>query len=942
MASSTLATRRASEKKQLEAREAKKRLAERLFVRRDKPVLAQETRHENENKVEPALLAIPSPPKDSVQCKVDSERYGKAGVHAYREDDTTPSTPGVALEQFINLYLASARDKSRHIVLQWPVSPKALSVAHILATFERWASGDKRGIRGLLFPTKTNAFHPLNHLKVSRKDVLRHANALAETSGRDSSHITRKLQEKDAFHFSLGSLQKEDTAFFNPTMGELIPHFLAAQGFQKWESCSPHLLEHTRAKLAKRTQKKALLGNCDVMGGPGTAPDALFALDGRLSKDELRLALRLLKQHGSPEVVIVNATRSIRIESRGWRAALTKFCLLLEDVFGSDRPGVLLVTDDPRVAYQLREDLWKLNSTRPKEKQWSSASEYSISAVANSLKDEGLVPPGQEEVIAPIPREFDVSIVDADAAKVINKLYRLASQVPGGSDNARPLLDAASYLSRLAALPCGVTTLVEWLSESGIRERTRALYSWGTFHAALVSFDQQTDVDMEHQTLRDCMKLGTKLYENYQMGTPLSHRLAEIVGKHCGKPRKNTVVVFTSAIYRRLAERFLATYDDYPDGAKYEDFSARLELISSSQLEQKLSDLNGAKLVFSGLDEEGLRLLITDNRIPAHTAVLLTQRNGQSLRATLRPLVSQFPAFRSIKPRMESLLRQVETLPDINGTLSLSDFVLPSFKVELATDIDAASEAADPEAWQLRLENGASMYCRQNHDVYVYDPASEDSTERGFRCCKVQSLSPGDKIFVMSSDLRELVEAVLREAGIPIEHDKTFEGAMSEYHASIMTRLGTQISGKNLTDQVRRLRTQIVADNPSLKTDFPAEQAVRNWVNLGSISDKPFDQRKPQAPMKEAHFRAFALALGFNSLEAAYYWQRVIMPIRNARRLDGRHVSDLYTHMLLQPESAMVHSGIKRQTIKMLFQKARENTVTLNIAIPPKGETQND
>ncbi|MDX7645112.1 MULTISPECIES: hypothetical protein [Aeromonas] len=921
---------------------AQKRMGE----KEKKTLLFQQLLKKKSNKTNITLVesinAVSTAPEKNISIPPVSEItswYGEANVSVYREDDTAPSTPGVGLIELINLYLSAAQNRTRHIVLMWPVCPKTLAVVHALATLERWARGDKLGVRGLVFPTKTNAFYPLNHLMLGREDVLRHARQLAEVGGVDTSKLKRRCSDKDAFLFSLAS-QSAEGDHIHPTMGELIPHFLATPGDLLWGSCESHLLEHVRAKLARRSHKKALASNCQFMGNAQTAPDALFALDGRLTREELRTALVRLKKMGPPEVVIVNATRQIRMEARGWRGALCRFLVMLEEVFGANRPGVLVVIDHPRSAYTLKNDLWRLNHER-KELRWSRPDDYAITGIASALKEDGLVAPGQTEIRAPIPRTLDVSVVDADAAKVINKLYRLAGQIPNSQELAKPVWDAANYLVRLAALPCGVATLVEWLGESGIRDRTREAYSWSSFHAKLVTFDMTAEADFERIELRKCMQMGTQLYENYQQGTPLAHRLAEIVGQVCGKQRKSLIVVFTSPIYRRLAERYLAAYRDYPQGIQFGDFQERLRLISSSQLETTLAHLNGAHLVFSGLDEDGLRLVITDDQIPAHTELLLTQRNGQSLRNTLKPLVQEFPAFRQWKPRMESILHRLKHLPEGNQLLMNADFVLPAFRIDLSAEVEATEDANDPEAWSIRLEFGAVLHRRSTHDVYVYDPASADATDRGFRSCKVQSLEPGDKLFVMTAELRELVEVVLKEAGIPIEHDKTFEGALRDYHQSILKALKTKFPGTKLADQVRQLRASILEVNEKLAKDFPAEQSVRHWVNLGDSPDTPFDALRPQAPMKEAHFAAFADALGFSKLEVAYYWRRVIMPVRNARRLDGRHVSDLYTHMLLQPESVMVHSGIKRETIKMLFNKARENIVTVESICPPVGETTN-
>ena len=567
--------------KQTSAKESKKQLAQRLLERKAKnPETVVAAPNE-------AVLVAPAEPAKLPPAPEIVSWYGAANVSVYREDDTTASTPGVGLIELINLYLSAAQNRTRHIVLMWPVCPKTLAVVHALATLERWVRGDKLGVRGLLFPTKTNAFYPLNHLMLGREDVLRHARQLAEVGGVDTSKIKRKCSDKDAFLFSLASLTAEGE-HINPTIGELIPHFLATPDDLSWESCDSHLLEHVRAKLARRSHKKALASNCQFIGNAQTAPDALFALDGRLTREELHTALVRLKKKGAPEVVIVNATRQIRMETRGWRRALCRFLLMLEEVFGANRPGVLVVTDDPRSAYTLKDDLWRLNQER-KELRWSRPDEYAITGIASALKEDGLVAPGQTEIRSPIPLTLDVSVVDADAARVINKLYRLAGQIPNSQELAKPVWDAANYLSRLAALPCGVATLVEWLGESGIRDRTREAYSWSSFHAKLVTFDTTTEANFERTELRKCMQLGTQLYENYQQGTPLAHRLVEIVGQVCGKQRKSLIVVFTSPVYRLLAERYLAAYHDYPQGTRFENFQERLRLISSSQLETALA-----------------------------------------------------------------------------------------------------------------------------------------------------------------------------------------------------------------------------------------------------------------------------------------------------------------------------------------------------------------
>jgi hypothetical protein len=302
----------------------------------------------------------------------------------------------------------------------------------------------------------------------------------------------------------------------------------------------------------------------------------------------------------------------------------------------------------------------------------------------------------------------------------------------------------------------------------------------------------------------------------------------------------------------------------------------------------------------------------------------------------LKPIAESFPEFRSYKPRIESILRQLKDLPEDASVLSTSDYVLPTFRVELSSDISSTDHELDPDSWAIRLESGITQYRRDTSEVYVYDPASQHASDAGFRTCQVRSLEQGDKLFVMSAELREMVEQVLRDAGVPIQTDKTFETALRSYHEQVQKRFAQRFPTGTVQDKVRAMRQAILAVDGRLEAELAKEQAMRHWIDLGNSTNTPFDQLRPQAPLRESAFKAFAQVLGFSALEAAYQWQRVIMAVRNSRRLDGRHVSDIYAYMLLQPESAMANSSIKRQTLAMLFEKARSNVVTVENASPLK------
>jgi len=864
---------------------------------------------------------------------------GRTSVPVFKDEDSAPSGLSNGLLQLVDLYLHAARHRTRHIVLTWPNSPTTLALVHALATLERWEDGDKQGVRGLLYPTKSNAFFPLNHLHFGRAEVVESARALLEVH--PNARVRRSLPQKDAFLFSLNSLRPEAQEQFNPSVNELLPTFLAGPGFRGWENCSDKLLAHLSAKLKRRMHSKALKATSSFVGQPTTAPDALFALDGRMSEAEQDTALKALASTSNPpEVVLIRATKDVRGPSSGWRTRMAKFIHKLDKSLGDNAPGIVVVVDEPYAIRALQDEL--AEQARKRERlgeRGAKSPDFQVVGVPFLAKSEGLLAPGEVEQSNPESRSFDVHVVDSDIAKTVRRFSRLAASAQGGRDAAQPIVEAISYLTRVGALPCGIADLTDYLSGPDISSATRAAFDWLGHVAAIRDFERGGGVPGQRGELEGCIADGSNLFAKYQAATPFAMRLATLVeARVCGG--QTVSLVFGSNLSRMLAERFLRRYTGFGEVSTFADIEEFVHFLTVRQLEERRDLFAQGAVAFVGLTQEALRFLMTDHSVPDGASVLVTQRNGQVLRAGLGPISTRFPEFAAFKPRIDALLGKLADLPEDASVFSSGDYTLPTFRVDLAADASNGPGEMAPDAWKICLEGGSTLYRRPSHKIYVYDPSSHLATDRGFRSAEVSSLEVGDKVFVMSGELREMVEQSLRDAGVQIQTDKTFEGALRTYHQQVGEKLASRFTEKTRSDQVRSLRKAMVDISPELESELPTEQAMRHWIDLGASANTAFDQLKPQAPLKEANFRAFAAALGFSPLEAAYLWQRVILAIRNSRRIDGRHVSDIYAYMLLQPESAMVHSSITLQTLQQLFERARANVWTVE-AVGPMKEASN-
>jgi hypothetical protein len=68
-----------------------------------------------------------------------------------------------------------------------------------------------------------------------------------------------------------------------------------------------------------------------------------------------------------------------------------------------------------------------------------------------------------------------------------------------------------------------------------------------------------------------------------------------------------------------------------------------------------------------------------------------------------------------------------------------------------------------------------------------------------------------------------------------------------------------------------------------------------------------------------------------------YFWKAVIQPLRGTRRADGRRVSDVYTELLLESESVVVHRRLNQAVVQDLFARAKENVHVIEAIRKPVG-----
>jgi len=758
---------------------------------------------------------------------------------------------------------------------------------------------------------------------LDRSDLIKLALELYEDNQKVNPKVSVPFREKDPFWLSLNNIKPDDEERVHPSLAELLPHFFGDANFAQWRSCDGDMLRHIKASL-KSQKDKRLLGSLATQSfsDPQTAPDAVFALSWKASRQDIRNALRALEKARRPDVLLVDLTRALRKENPTWKANAIMFLECARKAWPIDTPPVVFVADEPWVWGQLQRQLIKASAKRSEIHEWLNEADIPLYGEVCTLGRDGLLDIRILEAVNPSAKEIQVAITDSEAAEVVEQIEKLIPALVE-PDWIQVLEAASSYVERLAALPSSTRMLVAWLGEADVPMAIRQNYAWPVYRSRLEQIlHDPTFKKRSH--LKRIIDRGNALWENYANGTPLARKLADLIEEHTRGPEKCRVV-FTRPTARRLAERYFEEYDGYPDGAGFEVLRDCVHFMVSRELDAELEQAHGDTLIFAGLDEESLRTIVLSERISSPTYVLLTRRNAAYLKATLRA-IDKAPGFDPLRTRVEAILRQLPEFPgsDEKAIFSRADFVLPTFSFEQGLVASLTEgEDQDEAAWELLLDSGTAVRRNPQSKLYLYDPSLSHTVTRGFRPVDVHTLEPGDHVFVMSFELREMTEAALKEAGVPISNDKHFENDLRSYHDRV-GELVSRIRGATLTDKARSIWSSLEKSLGD-STSMPVEGTLRSWLDVEKYRGLSFEAARPGAPRYEAHFRAFAEAIGMDAVEAIYFWKAVIQPLRGVRRADGRRVSDAYADLLLEPESAVVHGRLRPSVVQDLYARAKDN-----------------
>lgn len=900
--------------------EQRKALFERMTARKPKP--------EPDSTAQPQQAPTESAPTTATATEPPAPakpkaHFGLSPIHVHIDGERDAAKVDRPLKRLINLYLDTAEDKGRRVALLWPGGLTVLPLIHALATRERWEIGDKRGVRGLIYPVKANSFVRLHDISLDRDDLLEWVRERQELRAPLKRTPLRSCREKDLLLFALQDVQPVDGEALNPCMNELIPHF-ELQDDGTWGDYANRYFENLRGRLRRRKHKGYLKNLGQGLGQPRTSPDALFTLHYTATKTELKRALEALKgfknDEALPEIILIDVTRSMCRALPNWRKALRMFIGLVHEVLGMHRPGILVVTDDPNVS------LWVIKELGESSEDGLGV-KWQLAPVLAAGYTNGLHHKGEMHglVETPKPLGLNLKLTDERSSRLVESFYRSLQKLNLPLEQARPIHNVMHFLQGLAMFPAGIRHLNAYLNESQAEGRVRDKRSWTTAAAEADAFIKTGKAAPRRDELERALKQASQLVNDCYEHTPFALQLAEEVGLAVAGGHKTTVIL-PKGLDGYLGERFLMEYPDYPDKRPYTEFSDNVRLLRTNQVEVGLSEGSADKIIFARVDENILRLLMTESRIPRNSVVLLSHRSAAYLLPLFRFLLN-VQEFSALHTRVSEMLQELEKARTLLGiTMLIDDLAPPRLSFTPPVIGDNIDGIAESDAWRIRLDNEMTLLRGEGSYLCVYEPAESDT---GFRRVKIADIELGSLVVPIFDDhLQSALEESFNKAGKSLSSkDAIYGPLLRDYHANLLESVNRKFPSQQKKGQADQLYAEMRHIDPELKNVTP--ELVKTWINVKPETEKTFDEAKAHAPQKPTHFSAMMRALEFDDPRIWHWWNNVIVPIRGSRRSEGRLTSDVYALVLTNPADARTYWHLSKETVQELTDLAKERLATV-------------
>lgn len=795
-------------------------------------------------------------------------------------------------DTLVSTLLNRALDGRLSLRLLWPVEIDALAGLHAIASLYRVLKGELRGLRSLYYPGSRVTCTALDRIAIERRGLAalwRSFNNGAQPAVESS--VVRAVLE------ACNHIELYHNEVSPPQLRQLTPAFMYEPGTKQWEHTKHLPLERLITKVVKLHLRDQLRERIETDWlNAAVAPGALLVLPRALKKRELREAFGQGKLHGAvkADVLLIDAsTRSAAADARGIRR-LPEFLKGLSESM-SERPGGLIITDDPTEYFVLRDRLQEKGLL------------LDASVVAGEAESGDWLACALPKARAWVPVDrslinISVTVLDQEAAILARRFGKIAEAVHDEELAVEEVFRVAQdYVIRSSHLPGGFVDL--YSAEGGERDYLSRDLEWSRIEELIRKLLDRGSANTHRKQIEEAIARVREHLALCQNGTPLAFKLQEQVQRFVVDSRDGLTIILSSPRNIAVAHRFL---ERVLGKERWAIAQGRLEWLSLSQAAGGLrARSNHRRLVIVGLSPRILRLLATHQEIPVGTCLLVPLQRAIGATKVLEGLAVA-PALRPYRARLSGFLAtlksQIARIPDISTltrTLESTEAGARRYQLPVSTN-------SDPKAYRFHLEDG--RWVQAASIVFQY----EGGEGIDFKRVQARSIEPGDFVFEMSDELRDEIEQALTAPGEPVDTSPARK-MLSLYRKLVATAVANLFSDKSRQGSLRQIKSRMVELDP--KCSDISTGKLNYWVVLDE------SESAPHGPRDQEEFSRFCEALRIDSVLASEFWNR-IRRVRYENQTEGRQLNAVYAQILFSPESAYVYQGLSQEMIRQLRTKA--------------------
>lgn len=832
---------------------------------------------------------------------------------------------GPSAKEMLRTFEHTIPGPKSNALLIWPQPSDSVAVFHAVAALNRLPDCDTTGLATLFFPWSRHSGAIQRTLLLDRDFVyeatLPALNRVMATSAKHP--VFGYLMALHSLKHILASGKKDkrfkkaleiDPGLFHPTLFEIMPqHGVQDARLQSYDGCFLR-------RLRRHTWIDERKSHIDAAADPSRTPFYFFGVHAdAIGLQQFRVA-GLDPQHDGrrPDVVLIDLTRHARGRlSNNWHQRLSRFLGIVGELYATDSPPALAVTDDVFVLQKLRwEILTKYDVSRGLDTSHRRPASSRI--VLNPKSD--LFDP--ETFTAGPVFEITAEAYGSDILSVVElglKLRRLLLDA-GDSEIANAVAAAIESVQNVVSLPGPSRQFFDFLADNYDGYELQSLGS--RFDAIGPSGRMKIAVEQglggaNQGRLSEFLHAFERTYANAITENP-GRTLFDTFIQGLARKATGSIVVFSSEALRSFAEWRIETdsalSDVRPSLGRELRLVDRREAVEELELDHREKRLF-KQIVFVEPEAEDLLRLMACPWLPEKVLVLANlvriEHALRRIRALLLvdgigPVRSHLVAARQEFDRV--LVGRVVDVPDLEIAPSLPRLGTLDLTVASTSDSGQPRIIATSDDLRIRAFDGS--------EVALYDPEALQVFSRKL----AKDVKPGDQICVLSPDFVGMAREKLNLTADASEVLPLYHGAIVE--------AARKLPGDDVTSKTTALREKMLKIEPAL--DLPGIQAMRHWIDVESLVDRPRNEVRPQAPRDRRHYLCFMRALGISLELARQYWDWGIFWTRSMRIRSGAAFHQVFMGILVDPRGTVSRlPESRRRDVWRIYETAEHHVVTV-------------